>query len=98
MKVGVLLDFVLTKKEELIWDVKAGDSFGLRDREMVEFMTLCGRSGEINRIRTLDFRRATFGLIKDLLGGIPWVKTIEGREAQGYYSSTTCFKLQISAS
>ncbi|KFO04167.1 hypothetical protein N312_10892, partial [Balearica regulorum gibbericeps] len=31
---------------------------------------------------TLDFRRADFGLFRDLLGRIPWDKALEGRGAQ----------------
>ncbi|KFW07543.1 hypothetical protein N327_05512, partial [Fulmarus glacialis] len=30
----------------------------------------------------LDFRRADFGLFRDLLGRVPWGKALEGREAQ----------------
>jgi len=36
----------------------------------------------IIRIKTLDFRRAKFGLFKDLLGGIPWVRALEVRGVQ----------------
>ncbi|GAB0205340.1 hypothetical protein GRJ2_002999600 [Grus japonensis] len=64
----VLLDLVLTKKEGLLEDVKAEGSLGCHDHEMVEFRILRGRSRAISGIRTLDFRRANFGLFKDLLG------------------------------
>jgi len=30
----------------------------------------------------LDFRKANFGLFKNLPGGIPWVRALEGREDQ----------------
>jgi len=44
---------------------------------------LCiGGSRAISRITTLDFRRANAGHFKDLLGGIPWVRALEGREIQ----------------
>jgi len=46
---------------------------------MVEFRILHGRSREVSRITTLDFRRANSGIFKDLLGGIPWVRAVEGR-------------------
>ena len=36
----------------------------------------------ISRLKTLDFRRANFGLFKELLRGIPWAKALEGREVQ----------------
>ncbi|GAB0179869.1 mitochondrial enolase superfamily member 1 [Grus japonensis] len=73
MRSGVLLDLVLTNKEGLVGDVKAGGSLGCSDHEMVEFRILHGRSRAINRIITLDFRRTNFDLFKDLLGRIPWV-------------------------
>jgi len=34
----------------------------------------------------LDFRRANFGLFKELLGGIPWVRALEGMGVQGCWS------------
>ncbi|GAB0181767.1 hypothetical protein GRJ2_000642000 [Grus japonensis] len=77
VKTGVLLDLVLTNKEGLVEDVKVGGRLGCNDHEMVEFRILCGRSRAISRITTLDFRRANFGLFKDLLGRIPWVKALE---------------------
>ncbi|GAB0209149.1 rapamycin-insensitive companion of mTOR-like [Grus japonensis] len=76
---GVLLDLVLTNKEGLVGDVKVGGSLGCSDHEMVEFRILRGRSRAISRITTLDFRRGNFGLFKDLLGRIPWVRALEGR-------------------
>ncbi|PKU30268.1 glycerol kinase [Limosa lapponica baueri] len=79
---GALLDLVLTNKEGLVGDVKVRGSLGCSDHEMVEFMILCGRSRAKSRITTLDFRSADFGLFKDLLGGIPWAKALEGREVQ----------------
>jgi len=79
---GMLLDLVLTNKEGLVEDVKAGDSLGCSDHEMVEFRILRGGSRAISRIKTLDFRRANFGLFKDLLGGIPWIRALESRGIQ----------------
>ncbi|GAB0208992.1 mitochondrial enolase superfamily member 1 [Grus japonensis] len=83
---GVLLDLVLTNKEGLVGDVKDGGSLGCSGHEMVEFRILHGRSRAISRTTTLDFRRANFGLFKDLLGRIPWVKVLEGKRAQESWS------------
>ncbi|GAB0177486.1 hypothetical protein GRJ2_000213900 [Grus japonensis] len=77
MRRGVLLDLVLKNKEGLVEDVKVGGSLGCSDHEMVEFRILHGRSRAISRITTLDFRRANFGLFKDLLGRIPWGPNIQ---------------------
>jgi len=59
--------------------VKTGGSLGCSDHEIVEFRILHGGSRAISRITTLDFRKAIFGLFKDLLGGIQWVRALEGR-------------------
>ncbi|GAB0207304.1 hypothetical protein GRJ2_003196000 [Grus japonensis] len=83
---GVVLDLVLTNKEGLVGDVKVGGSLGCSDHEMVEFRILRGRSRAISRITTLDFRRGNFGLFKDLLGRIPWVRALEGRGVQESWS------------
>jgi len=44
------------------------------------------RKQAISTIKTLDFRRANFGLFKELVGGIPWVRALEGREVQESWS------------
>jgi len=79
---GTLLDLILTNKEGLVEDVKVEGSLSCSDHEMVEFRILCGGSRAISRIKTLDFRRANFGLFKDLLEGIPWARALEGRAVQ----------------
>jgi len=40
------------------------------------FKILHGGSRVISTIKTLDFRRANFGLFRDLLGEIPWVRAL----------------------
>jgi len=82
MRRGALLDLVLTNKEGLVEDVKVGGSLGSSDHEVVEFRIEHGGSRAISRIKTLDFRRANFGLFKDLLGRIPWVRALKGRGVQ----------------
>jgi len=62
--------------------VKVGGRLGCSDHETVEFRILCGGSRAISRIKHLDFRRDNFGLFKDLLGGIPWIRALDGRGVQ----------------
>jgi len=50
---GALLDLVLTNKEGLVEDVKAGGRLGCSDHEMVEFRILRGGSRAISWIKTL---------------------------------------------
>jgi len=83
---GVLLDLVLTNKEGLVEDVKVGGSLSCSDHEMVQFRIMRGGNRVVSKIKTLDFRRANFGLFKDLLGGIPWVRALEGRRVQESWS------------
>jgi len=83
---GTLLNLVLTNKEGLVKDVKVGGRLGCSNHEMVEFTILRGGSRVISRIKTLDFRRANFGLFKELLGRIPWARAVEGRGVQECWS------------
>jgi len=76
---GALLDLVLTNKEGLVEDVKAGGRLGCSVHEMVEFRILRGGSRATSTIKTLDLRRANFRLFKELLGGILWTRALEGR-------------------
>ncbi|GAB0208629.1 hypothetical protein GRJ2_003328600 [Grus japonensis] len=79
---GAMLDLVLTNKEGLVGDVKLKGSLGCSDHEMVEFRILRAVRRAHSKLATLDFRRADFGLFRDLLGRIPWGKALEGRGAQ----------------
>ncbi|GAB0207314.1 hypothetical protein GRJ2_003197000 [Grus japonensis] len=79
---GAMLDLVLTNKEGLVGDVKLKDSLGCSDHEMVEFRILRAARRAHSKLTTLDFRRADFGLLRDLLGRIAWDKALEGRGAQ----------------
>ncbi|PKU32701.1 hypothetical protein llap_16995 [Limosa lapponica baueri] len=85
MSGGAILDLVLTNKEGLVGNVKLKGSLGCSDREMVEFKILpllrAVRRAQ-SKLATLDFRRADFGLFRDLLGRVPWDKALEGRGAQ----------------
>ncbi|GAB0209762.1 hypothetical protein GRJ2_003441900 [Grus japonensis] len=77
-----MLDLVLTNKEGLVGDVKLKGSLGCSDHEMVEFRILRAARRTHSKLTTLDFRRADFGLFRDLLGRIPWDKALEGRGTQ----------------
>jgi len=83
---GALLDLVLTNKEGLVEDVKVGGRLSCSDHEMVEFRILRGGSRAISSIKTLDFRIVNFGNFKELLGGIPWARALEGRGVQECWS------------
>ncbi|GAB0189057.1 hypothetical protein GRJ2_001371000 [Grus japonensis] len=82
MRRGALLDLVLTNKEGLLGNVKLKGSLGSSDHEMVEFKILRAARRVHSKLTTLDFRRADFGLFRDLLGRVLWDKALEGRGAQ----------------
>ncbi|GAB0204060.1 protein Hook 3-like [Grus japonensis] len=79
---GALMDPILTNKEGLVGNVKVKGSLGCSDHEMVEFRILRAGRRVKSKLTTLDFRRADFGLFRDLLGRVPWDKALEGREVQ----------------
>ncbi|GAB0205664.1 mitochondrial enolase superfamily member 1 [Grus japonensis] len=79
---GAMLDLILTNKEGLVGDVKLKGSLGCSDHEMVEFRILRAARRALSKLTALDFRRAEFGLFRDVLGRIPWDKALEGRGAQ----------------
>ncbi|GAB0205919.1 hypothetical protein GRJ2_003057500 [Grus japonensis] len=79
---GAMLDLVLIKKERLIGDVKLKGSLGCSDHKMVEFKILRTGRRVHSKLTVLDVRTADFGLFRDLLGGIPWGKALQGRGAQ----------------
>ncbi|MCQ4179366.1 hypothetical protein FK518_27770, partial [Klebsiella pneumoniae] len=82
MRRGAMLDLVLTNKEGLVGNVELKGSLGCSDHEMVEFKILRAVRRACSKLSTLDFRRADFGLFRDLLGKVPWDKALEGRGAQ----------------
>ena len=93
---SVLLDLVLTNKECLVGDVKAGDSLGCSEQKLVEFRILCGRSKAKSRITALFFRIANFVLFKKQLVSIPWARAdicnmwSAGYMQSGMTRSATC--------
>lgn len=68
---SVLLDLVLTNKECLVGDMKAGDSLGCREHKLVEFRILCESSKAKSRITALVFGIANFVLFKKQLASTP---------------------------
>ncbi|PKU43200.1 glycerol kinase [Limosa lapponica baueri] len=84
MRRGAVLDLVLTSKEELVGYVKLKGSLGCNDHEMVESKILRAARRVSSKLTTLDFRRADFGLLGDLLGRVTAPdKALERSGAQG---------------
>ncbi|GAB0178039.1 nucleoside diphosphate kinase 6 [Grus japonensis] len=65
---GAILDLVLTNNEKLVENVKLKGSLGCSDHEMMEFKILRAARRAHSKLTALDFRRADFGLFRDVLG------------------------------
>jgi len=74
MRRGAMLYLVLINKEGLVGNVKVKGSLGCSDHEMLDFKTLRVARRLRSKLTTLDFRRADFGLLRDLLNRIQWDK------------------------
>uniref|UniRef100_A0A493T5Q6 Reverse transcriptase domain-containing protein n=1 Tax=Anas platyrhynchos platyrhynchos TaxID=8840 RepID=A0A493T5Q6_ANAPP len=59
---------------------------------MVEFTILGGARKGTSKTAVLDFRRADFGLLRTLVGGVPWEVVLKGR---GVQKGWALFKRQI---
>uniref|UniRef100_K7F1Q8 Reverse transcriptase domain-containing protein n=1 Tax=Pelodiscus sinensis TaxID=13735 RepID=K7F1Q8_PELSI len=76
------LDLLLTNREELIGDVEVGDNLGSSDHEMVDFRILTKGRKESSKIHTLDFKKADFDSLRDLMERIPWDVNMKGKGVQ----------------
>ncbi|CAM4681894.1 unnamed protein product [Lepidochelys kempii] len=77
-----LLDLLLTNREELVGEAKVDGNLGGSDHQMVEFRILTQGRKESSRIRTLDFRKADFDFLRELMGKIPWENNMRGKRVQ----------------
>ena len=64
--------------EESITEVKIAGRLGCSDRALVEFVIWRNAGLAKSRARTLNFRRAKFCLLEELLGGIPGETVLKG--------------------
>lgn len=78
----VLLDLILTNKEEPVMNMKFKGNLGYSYNKKEELKILRGKNKAKSRIRTLDFSHSYFVLFRHLLGKIPRKMTPEGRGVQ----------------
>ncbi|CAM4590483.1 unnamed protein product, partial [Lepidochelys olivacea] len=76
------LDLLLTNWEELVGEAKVDGNLGGSDHEMVKFRILTQGRKESSRIRTLDFRKADFDSLRELMGKIPRENDMRGKGVQ----------------
>jgi len=79
---GAVLDLVISHKERVVGNGRLKGSLGCSDHGMVGFRILRAVRGAHSKLTTLDFRRADFGLFRDLIGRVPWDKALKGRVAR----------------
>lgn len=82
MRSRATLDLVHTQEEGLVKNLMLEGSLGCSEPETVEGKILRAERRVHSKLTFLDFRRADFGLFRDLLGRIPWDKALEGRGTQ----------------
>ena len=68
---GAVLDLAPSNKEGVVGSVKLKGSLGCSDHEMVECKILRAARRVHSKLTALDYRRADFGLFRDLLGRVP---------------------------
>ncbi|KAK4813526.1 hypothetical protein QYF61_009252 [Mycteria americana] len=78
----VLLDLLVTNTSELIGDVKIGGSLSCSDHALVEFTVLRDMGQAKSKVWTLNFRKATFQLFKELLNRTPWETALRDKGAE----------------
>ena len=79
---GTLMNLVLTNKDELVRDVKAGDSLGCGEHEREEFRMLKGGNKAKSRNTTLDTQESRHQPLGELLGCIQCRLVLDRRGAQ----------------
>ncbi|KAK4806138.1 hypothetical protein QYF61_001061 [Mycteria americana] len=73
-----LLDLLFVNGEGLVGDVMVGGCLGHSDHEMVELKIFSVMRKKDSRVATLDFRRANFKLLGELISRVPWESAFEG--------------------
>ncbi|XP_065438446.1 uncharacterized protein LOC135981058 [Chrysemys picta bellii] len=77
-----VLDLILTNREELVENVKVEGSLGESDHEIIEFAILTKGRRENSKIETMDFRKADFGKLRELIGKVPWESRLRGKTTE----------------
>lgn len=85
IRIGALLCFILTNKKQLVGADMVEGSLACSDHEIVEFRTLRIKKKVTSKLTILDFKRADFGVFKNLIGRIPWNKALEGTDVQEHW-------------
>ena len=77
-----MLCLAVTSVEELIKEVKTGDSLGCSNPALVVFVILRNTGLTKSRDRTLNFKRGNFQLFEELLDEISWEVVCKERRTE----------------
>lgn len=78
---GALTDLLLVNRG-LVGEVKVGGHLEHSNHELTEFVILGKVRRVLSRSATHEFQGADFGLLRGLLGGVPWETVLKGRGVQ----------------
>ena len=81
-RADAILDLMVTNATELTGDVKIGGSLGYSDHALEEFAVLQDMGQAKSKVWTLNFRKADFQLLKELVNRTPWETAVRDRGAE----------------
>ncbi|RMC20151.1 hypothetical protein DUI87_00997 [Hirundo rustica rustica] len=87
-----MLDLLFANRDGLVGDVVVGGRLGQSDHEIIEFSIFGEIRRNTNKILTLDFWRADFGLFRRLIQRVPWEAALKNKGVQERWA---CFKTEI---
>ena len=79
---GAILDLLVTSSSYLIGEVKTGSSLGFSDHALVKSAVLRGMGQAKSKVRTPNFRKASFQLFKHLVSRTPWETAVTDKGAE----------------
>ncbi|RMC20142.1 hypothetical protein DUI87_00988 [Hirundo rustica rustica] len=77
-----MLDLLFANRDGLVGDVVVGGRLGQSDHEIIEFSIFGEIRRNTNKILTLDFQRADFGLFRRLIRRVPWGAALKNKGVQ----------------
>ena len=77
-----ILDLVITNKEDLVNGVEVVGTLGKSDHALLEFVIQLEGEAKHSQTRILDFKKANFCKLRELLAVIPWTETLKKKGVQ----------------
>lgn len=71
-----ILGLIQANTEELVANLKVEANLGESDHEMTDFIILKKGRKESSRIRTVDFKKAAFNKLRELVAKVSWEENL----------------------